>query len=67
MLRALLLLGLIVVVGAVVLAPVMMMMDLDPMVGDFTVVLDGRHYTVPLLWSLCASSVLGLLYWIVKR
>ena len=58
---------LIVVAGAVVLAPVMVMLDLDRMPGDFTLTLQDHRYMIPVIWSLCASSVLGLLYWIVKR
>jgi hypothetical protein len=65
--RKLFLLALIVVVGAAVLAPVMMMVGFAPQPGDFVLTLGGRPYSVPVLWSLCASGFLGLLYWFVKR
>jgi hypothetical protein len=57
----------IVVLGAAVLAPVIMLMDLDRMPWDYDLVLNGRHYLIPVTYSLCASVVLGLLYSIVKR
>jgi hypothetical protein len=65
--RKLFLLLVIIVVGAAVLAPVIMLMDLDRMPGDYDLVLEGRHYLIPVTYSLCASVVLGLLYSIVKR
>jgi hypothetical protein len=58
---------LIIVLGAVVLAPVIMLVGLDRMPGDYDLVLDGRHYLIPVTYSLCASVALGLLYSIVKR
>jgi hypothetical protein len=57
----------IIVVGAAVLAPVIMLMDLDRIAGDYDLVLDGRHHLIPVTYSLCASAALGLLYLIVKR
>ena len=65
--QRLFLLLLILVVGAVLLAPVIMMMDLDRLPGDYDLVWDNRHYLVPVTYSLCASAVLALLYSIVKR
>jgi hypothetical protein len=65
--RIILLLAVIVVVGAAALAPVLMLANLDPMPGDFTLVLDNHQYAVPVFWSLCASAALGLLYWVMKR
>jgi hypothetical protein len=58
---------LIIVLGAVVLAPVIMLVGLDRMPGDYDLVLEGRHYLIPVTYSLCASVALGLLYSIVKR
>jgi hypothetical protein len=58
---------LIIVLGAVVLAPVIMLVGLDRMPGDYDLLLDGRHYLIPVTYSLCASVALGLLYSIVKR
>jgi hypothetical protein len=58
---------LIWVLGAIILAPVVMAMELDPMPGDFVFVWAGQHYSVPVLWSLCASGGLALLYSIYRR
>ena len=57
----------ILVGGAALMAPVIMMMDLDRIPGDFDLVWEGRHYLIPVTYSLCASAVLALLYSIVKR
>ena len=65
--RKLFLLLIIVVLGAAMLAPVIMLLDLEPQALDFTVRLNGRPVHIPATWSLCASAGLGLLYWIVKR
>ena len=65
--RKLFLTLLIVVLGAAMLAPVVMMLDLEPQALDFTIRLNERPILIPATWSLCASAGLGLLYWIVKR
>jgi hypothetical protein len=57
----------IVMAGAAILAPAIMMMGLERMPGDYDLVLGGRHYLIPLTYSLCASVALALLYSIVKR
>ena len=61
------LLLIIIVVGAAVMAPVIMLMDLDRMPFDYDLVLNGRHYLIPVTYSLCASAALALLYSIAKR
>jgi hypothetical protein len=58
---------LIWVLGAVILAPVVMALELDPMPGDFVLPLGTQHYPIPVLWSLCASGGLALLYSIYRR
>ena len=58
---------LIWVVGAIILAPVVMALELDPMPGDFTLTWANQHYPVAVLWSLCASGGLALLYSIYRR
>jgi hypothetical protein len=58
---------LILVLGAVFLAPVIMQLELDPMPGDFVLNWGNQHYPVPVLWSLCASGSLALLYSFYKR
>ena len=58
---------LILLLGAVLLVPAIMMFDPEPMTGDFTVTLNNQHLNVPVLWSLCASGALALLYAILKQ
>ena len=57
----------IVAAGAVILAPVIMLAEPDPLPGDFVLNLNNQHYPVPVLWSLCASGALGLLYLLYRR
>ena len=57
----------ILVGGAALLAPGIMMMDLDRIPGDYDLIWDGRHYLIPVTYSLCASAVLALLYSLMKR
>jgi len=57
----------IIIGGAALLTPVIMMMGLDRMPGDYDLVLEGRHYLIPVTYSLCASVALALLYSVVKR
>jgi hypothetical protein len=65
--RSLTILLLILLVGGAILSPLIMQLDLDPMPGDFAFDWNHQHFAVPVLWSLCASGVLALLYWVVKR
>jgi hypothetical protein len=58
---------LILLVGGVILAPIVMQLELDPMPGDFVLRLGSQHYPVPVLWSLCASGALALLYSVYRR
>jgi hypothetical protein len=58
---------LILLIGAVILAPVVMAMELDPMPGDFAFSWNKHAYNVPVLWSLCASGGLTLLYSLYRR
>jgi hypothetical protein len=57
----------ILVVGAAILAPIVMMMEPDPLPGDFVLAWNSQHYPVPVLWSLCASGALALLYLFYRR
>jgi len=54
-------------IGAVILAPVVMALDLDPMPGDFMLSWNHTTYHVSVLWSLCASGALALLYLLYRR
>ena len=58
---------LIWVLGAVILAPIVMALELDPMPGDFALSWGNQHYPIPVLWSLCASGGLALLYSFYRR
>jgi hypothetical protein len=58
---------LILLIGAVILAPVVMALELDPMPGDFALSWNKHAYNVPVLWSLCASGGLTLLYSLYRR
>jgi hypothetical protein len=57
---------LILVVGGVMLMPIMMAFDFEPMPGDFTFVWNHQQFAVPVLWSFCTSAGLALLYSILK-
>ncbi len=57
----------ILVLGAVILAPVVMAFEPDPLPGDFAFVWGNTHVAVPVVWSLCASGGLALFYAFLKR
>jgi hypothetical protein len=65
--RKIFVIALILVVGGAIFAPIIMQLELDPMPGDFVLTWDQHHYPVPVLWSLCASGALALLYSFYKR
>ena len=58
---------LILLVGGAILAPIVMQLDLDPMPGDFVLDWNHQHHNIPVVWSLCASGVLALLYSFYRR
>ena len=57
----------ILVVGAVVLCPLIMAFEPEPLPGDFVIPWGNRHIAVPVVWSLCASGALALFYSFMKR
>jgi hypothetical protein len=57
----------ILLLGAVILAPIIMALELEAMPGDFVLAWNNQHYNVPVIWSLCASGVLTLLYSLYRR
>jgi hypothetical protein len=57
----------ILVVGATILAPIIMLAEPDPLPGDFVLAWNNQHYAVPVVWSLCASGALALLYLVYRR
>ena len=61
------LLVLVVVGGAVFLAPIIMAFEPERVTGDFILAWGKAHYAIPVLWSLCASAALGLLYLFYRR
>ncbi|HEU0163033.1 MAG TPA: DUF2905 family protein [Rhizomicrobium sp.] len=62
-----LLLLVILVLGAAVLAPVIMAFEPAPMPGDFALEWENHTFAVPVVWSLCASGGLALLYSFLRR
>jgi len=65
--RQFLILVTILLVGAAILAPVVSLLGLDQIPGDFTIRQGNFHMLVPVTYSLCASLSLGLLYYFMKR
>jgi hypothetical protein len=61
------LLLMIVVVGAAVIAPVFMFLELEPQPWDFVLEIAERPTRIPATYSLCASVAMGLFYWIMKK
>ncbi len=57
----------IVVLGAIMLVPVFLVLDLEPQPLDFVMQWQGRPLRIPATWSLCASAGLGLFYWFLKK
>ena len=65
--RKLILLCLILLLGAAILAPIVMAFDPDRMPGDFIFSWGKQSYLIPVIWSLCVSAALGLLYFFYRR
>ena len=57
----------VLVAGAAILAPSIMAFEPDPLPGDFVLTWLHQHYAIPVLWSLCASGALALLYFLYRR
>jgi hypothetical protein len=57
----------ILVLGAVILSPLVMAFEPEPLPGDFSFAWNNRNYAVPVAWSLCASGALALFYSVMKR
>jgi len=58
---------LVLVGGAVFLAPIVMAFEPARMPGDFIVTYNKQQLAIPVLWSLCASGALSLLYLFYRR
>jgi hypothetical protein len=65
--RKLILLALILVLGAAILAPIVMAFDPERLPGDFIFSWGKQNYLIPVAWSLCVSAGLGLLYFFYRR
>jgi hypothetical protein len=55
------------VAGAAMLSPVVMALGPEPMPGDFAFTWNNHRFMVPVVYSLCASAGLALLYSILRR
>ncbi|HXS06587.1 MAG TPA: DUF2905 family protein [Rhizomicrobium sp.] len=64
--RQILLGGLILILGAAVLSPVVASIGLDPVPGDIVFRLGNVPIVIPVTYSLCASLGLALFYKIMK-
>ena len=53
--------------GALVLSPVVALLELDPLPGDFAFSVNDTHIHVPVFYSLCASAGLALFTYLLKR
>jgi hypothetical protein len=61
-------LGIIILaLGALVLSPAIAAMGFDPVPGDFVLVTGNLKVNVPVIYSLCASGGIALLYYFLKR
>ena len=58
---------LVLVGGAVFLAPIVMAFEPARMPGDFIMTFDKQQLAIPVIWSLCASGALSLLYLFYRR
>jgi hypothetical protein len=61
------LLMLVLVGGAVFLAPIVMAFEPERLPGDFIMTWDKQQLAIPVFWSLCASGALSLLYLFYRR
>jgi hypothetical protein len=61
------LVGIILILGAVVLSPVVAAFEFDRVPGDIAFRMGNAHINIPVAYSLCASLGLALLYKIMKR
>jgi hypothetical protein len=61
------LLILVLVGGAVFLIPIVMAFEPARMPGDFILTWGKQQLAIPVIWSLCASGALSLLYLFYRR
>ena len=58
---------LVLMLGASILAPIVVAFEPDRLPGDFLLTWGKQNYLIPVFWSLCTSAVLGLLYLFYRR
>ena len=58
---------LVLVGGAVFLAPIVMAFEPARLPGDFILTYNTQQLAIPVFWSLCASGSLSLLYLFYRR
>lgn len=56
----------LLVVGAIILSPAVAAFNFDPMPGDLRFHWGTAVVTIPVIYSLCASAGLALLYKVLK-
>lgn len=56
----------LLVLGAAILSPVVAAFNFDPLPGDLRFHWGSTAVTIPIIYSLCASGGLALLYKVVK-
>ncbi len=57
----------VIVIGALIFSQAIALMDLDPLPGDILYDTDKWHIHIPVLYSLGAVAIAGLIFWAVKR
>ncbi len=57
----------IIVGGALLYSQAIAMMDLEPLPGDIIYNQGNWHIHIPVLFSLGAVAIAGLIFWAVKR
>ena len=58
---------LVLVGGAVFLCPIVMAFEPARMPGDFIMTYNKQQLAIPVIWSLCVSGALSLLYLFYRR
>jgi len=56
-----------ILAGMLLFSQALSMMDLPDMPGDIAYVRGGLHIHIPVLFSLGAVAIAGLIFWAVKR
>ncbi len=57
----------IVVLGVLLFSQVVAMMDMEPLPGDIAFDWGTQHIRIPVLYSLGAVAIVGLLIWFFRR